>query len=165
MLRKFLLASAIVLACSAEVRAQQRVPQGHHGAGHGQSSVYNNRTVVNNNYYGGGGGWNRGYYGGGGYGYWPGSGPYDSAIAVAGIVAGASIINNLIAAPRYYAPPPTVYVQPAPQVVYTQPQTVVVQQPPVVVNAQPQYVGPQGCNSFNTGTNPTGGPVFITTCP
>lgn len=66
-----------------------------------------------------------GYCGGYGYGYgrpgtyntnitgaWPGSGPYDSSIATSGIMAGASVLNNIISSAM--APRPTVVTQPVP---------------------------------------------------
>jgi len=71
-----------------------------------------------------------GYCGGYGYGYgrpgtyntnvtgaWPGSGPYDSSIATSGIMAGASVLNNIISSAM--APRPVV----APQSVTVIPQT------------------------------------------
>lgn len=64
-----------------------------------------------------------GVCGGYGYGYgrpgtyntnvtgaWPGSGPYDSSIATSGIMAGASVLNNIISS--VLTPPPVVAPQP-----------------------------------------------------
>ena len=113
MLRKIgygLAAIGVVLVCSTEARAQQQ-----HGQYRGQ--VVTNRTVVNNTTVYNGGGYRGGYYNNG-VGMWPGSGPYDSAIAVAGIVAGASVLNNVISSSRPQVPvyggypQAPVYVQP-----------------------------------------------------
>ena len=100
---KYISAAAIVLVCSVtESNAQQRQ---HHQ----QQPTYVNRTT--NVYNGGGyGGYPR-------YGYGtPGAGPYDSAIAVAGIVAGAAVLNNIISSRQ-----PQVIVQQAPAPVYQAP--------------------------------------------
>ena len=156
---KYAIATAIVLGCSiTESQAQQ--------VGRGQvvnPTVQVNRTVINNVYRGG---YGYGYGYRNGVGNWPGSGPYDSMIAVTGIAAGASIINNLInstAQPRY--PQPTVVYQ-QPQVVYAPaPQTIVVQPAPQVVYQQPAYPNLQGaCQSYITGQNPQGGNVYVSTC-
>lgn len=70
-----------------------------------------------------------GYCGGYGYGYgrpgtynynvtggYPGAGPYDSAIATSGIMAGASVLNNIIS--NVFAPPrPVTVINPAPTVI------------------------------------------------
>lgn len=49
-------------------------------------------------------------------GAWPGSGPYDSAIATTGIGAGASVINNIITS--IISPPRTTVINsPAPTIV------------------------------------------------
>lgn len=81
-----------------------------------------------------------GYCGGYGYGYnrpgtynynvtggWPGSGPYDSAIATTGISAGASVLNNIISS--IVAPPRTTVVQSQGPTVIQTPGPTVVQTP------------------------------------
>lgn len=110
--------------------------------------------------------YDRNYYGGGATrtynnnitGAWPGSGPYDSAIAQSGIMAGASILNNLIN--RSMAPPAPAYGG-----------------PPVIINQAPPtniYVIPggatkgaslaPGCRQMQTGYDMSGRPLFSTVC-
>jgi len=115
---RYIAAAAIVLVCSVtESDAQQHQQQR-------QTTVVNRTVNTTTNVYNGGYNNGYGYRGGYGYGYGygtPGAGPYDSAIAVAGIVAGASVLNNIISS--------------------RQPQ-VIVQQAPVVVQAAPVYQAP-----------------------
>jgi hypothetical protein len=144
-----LTAVAIVLACSMDVQAQQRA---------NYNNVQVNRVT---NVYGGGGYGYRGYGWNNNVGMWPGSGPYDSAIAVAGIAAGASVVNNIInSATINRQPPQQVIINQAPPV-YA-PQQVVVGQPVGVVG-QPYYGGPT-CQIFITGYSPSGDPVTIRSC-
>lgn len=126
-LYRYIAATAIVLACSVtESNAQQ------HQHGQYRGTVVN-RTVVNNTNVYNGGGYGYGYRGGyNNVGMWPGSGPYDSAIAVAGIVAGASVLNNVISSRQ---PSTQVVVQQAPQVVVQ----------PVPVYQAPAYQSGPGC--------------------
>ena len=107
---RYIAAAAIVLVCSVTDSSAQQQQQ--------RQTTVVNRTV---NVYNGGGGYQR--YG---YGYGtPGAGPYDSAIAVAGIIAGASVLNNVISSrqqpqvivqqvPVYQAPAPVYQSNPAP---------------------------------------------------
>lgn len=143
MIKRILLAAIVVLACSVEAKAQQH----QHGQYRGQ--VVTNRTVVNNTSVYNGGGYRGGYYGGG-VGMWPGSGPYDSAIAVAGIVATASVLNNVISSARQ----PQVIVQQAP--VYA----------PSGVYAIPNTVYGSGpsCILAPAGVSPEGAPVYQRFC-
>ena len=125
----YIAATALVLVCSVtESRAQQTQQQQR------QTTVVNrtvntNTTNVYNNGSSGGWGWNGGYRGGS----WgvPGAGPYDSAIAVAGIVAGASVLNNIISSRQ-------------PQVIVQQ-QPVVVQSAPVMIQQAPVFQSGPGC--------------------
>jgi len=138
-------AIAIVAVCSVDAAAQQR----QHGYQHGQyrGQVVTNRTVVNNtNVYNGGGGGYRGGYHNNGVGMWPGSGPYDSAIAVAGIVAGASVLNSVIASSR--------------------PQPVIVQQPVyrAPVYQAPMYQSGPSCVLAVAGYSPEGAPIYYRYC-
>jgi len=142
-------AIAIVAVCSVDAAAQQR----QHGYQHGQhrGQVVTNRTVINNTnvYNGGGGGYRGGYRGGyhnNGVGMWPGSGPYDSAIAVAGIVAGASVLNSVIASSR--------------------PQPVIVQQPVyrAPVYQAPMYQSGPSCVLAVAGYSPEGAPIYYRYC-
>jgi hypothetical protein len=151
MFSRIALAALVMVAISAEVQAQQPI----------RGQVVTNRVVVNNTY--NSGGWNGGYRGGwnNGVGMWPGSGPYDSAIAVAGIAAGASVINNIINSAT----------------VSRQPQVIVNQAPmPVVVQAPVQQIqgvytipgtvyssGP-GCVVAPTGMSTEGVPVYQRYC-
>lgn len=143
MLRKIgygLAAIGVVLVCSAEVRAQQHRGQ-HHGQYRGQ--VVTNRTVVNNTNVYNGGGYGGGYRGGyynNGVGAWPGSGPYDSAIAVAGIVAGASVLNNVISSSRPQVPVYGGYPR------------------------APVYVQPRDCITAVTGYDVNRNPIYGTYC-
>jgi anti-sigma factor RsiW len=142
-------AIAIVMVCSIDARAQQLPNYGH------------GRNVTVNNY-GGGYGWRGGWNNG--VGQWPGSGPYDSTVAVAGIAAGASVINNIINSA-------TVSRQPPQQVIINQgyPAYPVYPAQPVVVAVPGGYVGqtvPGGpiCTSFVTGYSPSGLPVTVNRC-
>jgi hypothetical protein len=147
MIRRIILAAAVVLVCSVESKAQQHP----HGQYRGQ--VVTNRTVVNNTNVYNGGGYRGGYYGGynNGVGMWPGSGPYDSAIAVAGIVAGASVLNNVISSARQ---PQVIVQQPAP--VYA----------PSGAYAIPNTVYGSGPNCIlaPAGVSPEGAPVYQRFC-
>lgn len=137
-------AVAVVAVCSIEARAQQPQPGQYRG------QVVQNRTVVNNVYNGGGYGYGGGYRGGyynNGVGNWPGSGPYDSAIAVTAIAAGASVVNGLINSTAR----PQVVVQQAP-----------VYQAPVVV--APAYQSGPSCVLAVAGTSPEGAPVYYRYC-
>lgn len=112
---RYIAAVAIVLVCSIT-------------DSHAQQQQQRQTTIVNRNvniYNGGGyGGYPR-------YGYGtPGAGPYDSAIAVAGIVAGASVLNNIISSRQ-----PQVIVQQAPQVIMQ----------PVPVYMAPSYQSGPAC--------------------
>ena len=90
---RYIAAAAIVLVCSVTDSSAQQQQQ--------RQTTVVNRTV---NVYNGGGGYQR-------YGYGtPGAGPYDSAIAVAGIIAGASVLNNVISSRQQ----PQVIVQQVP---------------------------------------------------
>jgi len=152
-------AIAIVAVCSVDAAAQQR----QHGYQHGQyrGQVVTNRTVVNNtNVYNGGGGGYRGGYHNNGVGMWPGSGPYDSAIAVAGIVAGASVLNGVIASSR---PQPVIMQQPvyqAPAPVYQAPAPVY--QAPVY--QAPMYQSGPSCVLAAAGYSPEGAPIYYRYC-
>ena len=110
---RYIAAAAIVLVCSVtDSSAQQQLQR--------QTTIVN-RTV---NVYNGGG-----YR----YGYGtPGAGPYDSAIAVAGIIAGASVLNNVISSRQQ------------PQVIVQQ-QPVVVQSAPVMIQQAPVFQSGPGC--------------------
>lgn len=157
MIGRIALAAVIVLACSVDVKAQQPI----------RGQVVTNRVVVNNTY--NGGGWNGGYgYRGGwnnGVGIWPGSGPYDSAIAVAGIAAGASVINNIINSAAASKQPQVIVQQGIPVVGAP----VVVQQP--VYQAQGVFAIPNttfasgpGCVMAPAGVSAEGVPVYQRFC-
>ena len=152
MFSKTLLGLAAVVAvvtASAETRAQNQPYRGQ---------VVVNRTTVNNVYNGGGYGWNGGAARTWNYnctGCYPGSGPYDSAIATTGIAAGAAVLTGvigMIASQRQ------------------QPQTVIVNNPqPVVVAppagvAEPAYQSGPFCQTFITGYSPNGVPVYVRSC-
>jgi hypothetical protein len=140
---KIAAAAALVLVCSVTDSNAQQPIRGQVVGGVRVNNVYN---------YGGNGNWNGSYNC---VGCFPGSGPYDSMIAVTGIAAGASIINNII---NSTARPPQ------------QPQTVIVNNPtPVVVQpnvsvAQPVYESGPGCQIFITGYSPSGVPVYVRAC-
>lgn len=155
MIGRIALAAVIVLACSVDVRAQQ--PQ--HGQYRGQ--VVSNRVVVNNTYNGGGYGYRGGYYGGYGnnVGVWPGSGPYDSAVAVAGIAAGASVINNIINSATVNRQPQVVVQQGYPVVAAPVYQTQGVYTVPGTV-----YSSGPSCVVAPTGYSPEGAPVYQRYC-
>ena len=91
---RYIAAAAIVLVCSVTDSSAQQHQQHNR-----QYQTYHTTNVYN-----GGGGYQR-------YGYGtPGAGPYDSAIAVAGIIAGASVLNNVISSRQQ----PQVIVQQVP---------------------------------------------------
>lgn len=155
MIGRIALAAVVVLVCSVDVKAQQPI----------RGQVVTNRTVINNTY--NGGGWGGGWRGGwnNGVGMWPGSGPYDSAIAVAGIAAGASVINNIINSATVSRQPQVVVQQGYPVVGAP----VVVQQP--VYQAQGVYAIPNtvyssgpNCVVAPTGLSPEGVPVYQRYC-
>lgn len=147
--------TVLVLAAATPAAAQQQQ----------NNRVVTNNTVINNmggyrapnwnGSYGNYGGYQRGWNNG--VGMWPGSGPYDSAIAVTGIAAGATVLNTLIGAVTQ----PRVVVQQQP--VY-QPNVVV--QQPVVVQQQPVYgmATSNGCIQTPAGMDPYGRTVYTMVC-
>lgn len=155
MIGRIALAAVVVLACSVDVKAQQPI----------RGQVVTNRVVVNNTYNGG-----YGYGYGGNYNYnctgcFPGAGPYDSTIAVAGIAAGASVINNIINSATVSRQPQVVVQQGYPVVAAP----VVVQQP--VYQAPGVYTVPgtvyssgPGCVVAPTGMSTEGVPVYQRYC-
>lgn len=150
MIGRIALAALVVMTCSVEVKAQQPI----------RGQVISNNVQVNNNW--GGGGWNRGY---GNYTYncvgcFPGAGPYDSTIAVAGIAAGASVINNIINSATA-SRQPQVIVQQAPPVVIAAP---VQQIPGVVTIPGTVYSSGVGCVMAPTGMSTEGVPVYQRYC-
>lgn len=151
-------AIAIVAVCSVDAAAQQHQHGQHRGQHYQQGQhrqvVINRSTVITNTsvYNGRGRGYQHGYHNGG-VGRWPGSGPYDSAIAVAGIVAGASVLNSVIASSR---PQPVIVQQPvyqAPAPVYQAP-----------VYQAPMHQSGPGCVLAVAGYSPEGAPIYYRYC-
>lgn len=152
MFSRIALAAVIVFACSVDVKAQQ--------PGQYRGQVISNRVIVNNTY--AGGGWNRG----GNWNYnctgcFPGAGPYDSTIAVAGIAAGASVINNIINSATMNRQPQVV-VQQAPQQVFVQ--APVQQIPGVFTIPGTVYSSGPSCVMAPTGMSTEGVPVYQRFC-
>jgi hypothetical protein len=143
-------------AQSAPIRGQVIVPPA-------------NRTVINNTYYAGSYGYGRPSYNYSCVGCFPGGGPYDSAVAVAGIAAGASVINNIINSATIARQPQVVINQGYPAMAYQSPlvdrqPAVTVRTPGIVQVQNPPYQAPPGCSAYITGQSPAGGPTYVTVC-
>lgn len=89
-------------------------------------------------------------------GCFPGAGPYDSAIAVAGIAAGASVLNTLIGAA----------IQRPAQVVINQVGPIGATPAPAAerLKAVGDPRATAGCTLYMSGQSTTDGPLYITVC-
>lgn len=94
-------------------------------------------------------------------GGFPGAGPYDSAIAIAGIAAGAGLLNTLITQSR-----PTVVVAPpayAPSA--SAPEAVVIAPAPVSASSAVIVRNPRRyCWQQYVGRDRYGSPMFVSAC-
>lgn len=115
-----------------------------------------NRTTISNTYLGTPHGYSRPNFAYTCTGCFPGAGAYDSAVAVAGITASASVLSALIGNA----------IQRQPQIVINQGNTggayvgPSVERPRVIADQQPA----SGCTSYMAGQSTTEGPIFITVC-